>query len=179
MDSAPEPTVQQPAGGDAPPAGLIWGIKRSFVSYISRLPDGSVAAEDGAAIVDGSFFRFEPDGGTYDPLTTAGNLKFRGQVQLRGHYGMLSVLLADPWIEFDNGAAVVSIVDVRYWPDRDKRIPLLQLRSAGLVAIGAGYSVQETPALLTAEGAEIFNDQYQAGTAMDPVTAVSSGCAGG
>lgn len=178
MDSALEPAVQ-PAGGNFPPAGLVWGIKRSFINYISRLPDGSVAADDGAVIVDGSFFRFAPDGGNHDPLTAAEVIKFRGQVRLRGHYGMLSVLIADPWLELDNSAAVLSIVDVRQWPERTARVPLLQLPSARLVDVGARHSVQETPALLTAEGAEIFNDQYQAGTAMDPVTVVSIGCAGG
>ncbi|MFD1212022.1 HtaA domain-containing protein [Arthrobacter sp. GCM10027362] len=175
MDSAPEPTAQQPAGGDSSPAGLTWGIKRSFINYISRLPDGSVTAQDGAAIVDGSFFRFESDGGEHGSLRTAGVLRFRGQVQLRGHYGMLSVLIADPWIEFDNGAAVVSIVDVRHWPDRSKRVPLLQLPSARLVADGACHFLPETPARLTSEGSVMFNEQYQPGEKMDPVAVVLQG----
>jgi hypothetical protein len=170
MDSATEPTVQQSAGGDFPPAGLIWGIKRSFISYISRLPDGAVTAQEGAGIVDGSFFRFEPDGGSFDPSTESGVLKFRGQVRLSGHYGMLSLFIADPWMEFTEGSGVLSIVDVDGWPNRSSRIPLLALPSTQPVSDGSGLVLSETRALLSPEGAGIFNDQYQAGTEMDPVS---------
>lgn len=174
MDSATEPTIQQPAGGEFPPAGLTWGIKRSFISYISRLPDGAVTAQEGAAIVDGSFFRFEPDGGSLDPLTASGVIKFRGQVRLSGHYGMLSLFIADPWLEFAGGSAVLSIVDVDGWPDRSMRIPLLALPLARPVSDGGGLVLSETRALLSPEGAGIFNDQYQAGTEMDPVSMAST-----
>lgn len=173
MDSATEPTAQQPAGGDFPPAGLTWGIKRSFINYISRLPDGAVTAQEGAGIIEGSFFRFEPDGGSFDPSTDSDVLKFRGQVRLSGHYGMLSLFIADPWIEFTDGSAVLSIVDVGGWPDRSKRIPLLALPSTRPVSDGSALVLPETRALLSPEGAGIFNDQYQAGTEMDPVSMAS------
>lgn len=43
-----------------PQPGLTWGLKRSFVAYVSRLRDGGCGAKDGGSVVDGSFFHFEP-----------------------------------------------------------------------------------------------------------------------
>lgn len=45
-----------------PQPGLTWGLKRSFVAYVSRLRDGGCGAKDGGSVVDGSYFHFEPAG---------------------------------------------------------------------------------------------------------------------
>ncbi|WP_164737384.1 HtaA domain-containing protein [Georgenia sp. SYP-B2076] len=163
-----------PAGDDSLPGpGLTWGLKRSFIRYISRLPDGGHRETDGASLTHGSFFTFEPaDGSTYDPSTGTGVLKFRGDVRLTGHHNMLFVMIADPWIALDGGAGVLSVIDSRHWPDRDRRIPLATLTLGAPAVSGAGYVWGETPAYLSEEGQAVFNEQYAAGEELDPVFVV-------
>ena len=92
-----------------PPLGLSWGIKRSFIDYIAGLPDGSVSATAGATVSGSSLFCFSPDTSDYDPALGTGVLRFRGDVRLAGHHGMLLVRLLDPWITFTTGSGVLSI----------------------------------------------------------------------
>ena len=82
----------------APPLGLTWGIKRSFVRYVSFLPDVSVSIANGAEATNGSFFTFAPNGGELDPHTGFGTLHFKGEVHMSGHGGMMQLRIVDPWI---------------------------------------------------------------------------------
>lgn len=165
-------------GSEQFPSGapvLRWGIKRSFISYLSRLPDGSVSAEAGASIVSGSYFQFEPDGGvsaadSEAPAATAGEVpagvrKFRGQVRLSGHHGMMSLFVADPWLEFGADAAVLSVADPHQAPGSGARLELLRLAVPGI----AGTDWTELPAQLAPAAVELFNGQYAAGEEMDSV----------
>ncbi|CAH0288569.1 hypothetical protein SRABI26_04158 [Arthrobacter sp. Bi26] len=172
---------------------LRWGIKRTFISYLSRLPDGSVSADSGASIVSGSYFQFAPDGGgpageagsPADPRTaedptpagigTAGIRRFRGQVRLSGHHGMMSLFVADPWLEFDAEGAVLSVADPGQAPGSGARLELLRLavpKVAGTQVAGpeaAGTDWTELPAQLAPAAVDLFNGQYAAGEEMDPV----------
>ena len=168
---------------------LRWGIKRSFISYLSRLPDGSVSAGAGASIVSGSYFQFEPDGGAPADAgapadsAPAGVRRFRGQVRLSGHHGMMSLFVADPWLEFGAAGAVLSVADPQQAPGSGARLELLRLAlpagtgpsgtgAAGLepAAPGvAGTGWKELLAQLAPAAVELFNGQYAAGEEMDPV----------
>ena len=159
---------------------LRWGIKRSFISYLSRLPDGSVSADAGASIVSGSYFQFEPDGGgsaadaearaagAPADLAPAGVRKFRGQVRLSGHHGMMSLFVADPWLEFSADGAVLSVEDPQRVPGSGGRLELLRLTAPGALDV-AGTGWTELPAQLAPGAVELFNGQYAAGEEMDPV----------
>lgn len=166
---------------------LRWGIKRSFISYLSRLPDGSVSADAGASIVSGSYFQFAPDcgglvgeAGSADPGTaedptpagvgTAGIRRFRGQVRLSGHHGMMSLFVADPWLEIDAGGAVLSVADPGQMPGSGARLELLRLavpKVAGTAVAVTRWT--ELPARLAPAAVDLFNGQYAAGEEMDPV----------
>jgi hypothetical protein len=160
---------------------LRWGIKRSFISYLSRLPDGSVSAAAGASIVSGSYFQFEPDGGASgaadeSPAVSAGEVpvgvrKFRGQVRLSGHHGMMSLFVADPWVEFGAEGAVLSVADPQAAPGTGRRLELLRLRLPGAAGAAGtdGNDWTELPAQLAPAAVELFNGQYPAGEEMDPV----------
>ncbi|OLT46373.1 hypothetical protein BJF85_17275 [Saccharomonospora sp. CUA-673] len=155
--------------GDPQP-GLTWGLKRSFVAYVARLRDGGCGAKDGGSVVDGSFFHFEPDAAEAEPATSE-VLRFRGDVRLAGHGGLMYVMVHSPWVEFDaGGAARLTVVDIEHWPDTARRMPLADL-APGEPEVDAGLRVwRDVPATLTAEGRELFNDQYEAGQPLDPVT---------
>ena len=172
---------------------LRWGIKRSFISYLSRIPDGSVSADAGASIVSGSYFQFAPDGGglvgkagspaepgtAEDPtpagVGTAGIRRFRGQVRLSGHHGMMSLFVADPWLEFDAEGAVLSVAEPGHVPGSGARLELLRLavpKVAGTEVAGtevADTGWTELPAQLAPAAVDLFNGQYAAGEEMDPV----------
>ncbi|MBB3663120.1 hypothetical protein FB384_002024 [Prauserella sediminis] len=186
-----------------PQAGLTWGLKRSFVAYVSRLRDGGCGAKDGGSVVDGSFFHFEPAepaaAAVGDPASPGGAsvgsaaaqpdapapqpagsaaaastgddvLRFRGDVRLVGHAGLLFVMLKDPWVEFTSAGAVLTVVDVEHWPDTSMRMPLATLEPAESVT-GEGLRMwSDVPARLTEQGVELFNEQYPAGQPLDPVT---------
>lgn len=156
---------------------LRWGIKRSFVGYVSRLPDGSVSAGEGASIVSGSYFQFEPDGGASAAevgsptvLAAAGVRKFRGQVRISGHHGMMSLFVADPWLEFGTDAAVLTVADPRQAPGSEARLELLRLTVPSIAAADVAETAwTELPAQLALAAVELFNGQYAAGEEMDPV----------
>lgn len=156
---------------------LRWGIKRSFINYLSRLPDGSVLADSGASIVSGSYFQFEPAGGA--SVTDAGMptdvriRKFRGQVRLGGHHGMLSLLVADPWLEYRAEGAVLTVSDHQVSPGSGGRLELLGLSVPDWPRPGAHHTAgtewTELPAKLSRDAVELFNGQYLAGEEMDPL----------
>ncbi|MCX6497845.1 MAG: HtaA domain-containing protein [Arthrobacter sp.] len=149
---------------------LRWGIKRSFMDYLSRLPDGSVSADAGASIVSGSYFQFEPDGGApaAEADALAGVRKFRGQVRLSGHHGMMSLVVGDPWLEFGADGVVLSVADTQQAPGSGARLELLRLSRPGRPESPA-TEWTELPAQLAAAGVDVFNGQYAAGEEMDPV----------
>ncbi len=152
------------------PPGLTWGLKRSFVRYLSFLPDGGHSEADGASLVHGNFFHFEPaEGSSYDPATRTGTLRFRGDVRLTGHHGMLFVMIADPWVEVRDGVGVLSVVDHRQWPDRSHRLVLATLEVAAPARAGAAWVWPETAAALAADAQWLFNDQYAPGEELDPI----------
>lgn len=150
--------------------GLTWGLKRSFIRYVSRLPDGRHAETDGASVVRSSVFHFElADTAGYDRDTGLGLVTFRGDVRIAGHGNLLFVMIADPWVEFRDDGGVLIVVDVQHWPDRDRRMPLATLGAAHRDVTAAGDVWAWLPAFLTAEGRAVFNDQYPTGTELDPL----------
>lgn len=157
---------------DALRPGLVWGLKRSFISYVSRLPDFAHAETDGASLVRSSRFHFDgAEGSTYDAATGHGVLTFRGDVRLAGHGRLLYVMIADPWVEFGPERAVLSVVDIEHWPDRTKRMPLATLQTVGAPRTTATTRVwDEVRTFLAPEGQWVFNDQYPVGTELDPLT---------
>ncbi|MET7770857.1 HtaA domain-containing protein [Nocardia sp. NPDC005366] len=160
--------------------GLDWGIKLSFVQYIAKLPDGQASASSGVRPTEtnGLFFEADPD----TPPTPAGAdavYAFRGDVRFGGHFGMLYVRIADPWIVRRGNQAELTVLD----PHEPKKAPrkrlvtfaLSQPRSEGDIQIWDGTDV-----ILTAEACSVFNDVYAAGERFESlVFAVHRGAAEG
>ena len=86
---------------------------------------------------------------------------------------MMSLLVADPWLEVTAAGAVLSVEDPRQAPGRGGRLELLRLAvpggpdAAGTVVAGAEWT--ELPAQLAPAAVELFDGQYPAGEEMDPV----------
>ncbi|RBY84759.1 HtaA domain-containing protein [Blastococcus sp. TF02A-26] len=163
--------TEQPADGPIPgdiPFGLLWGIKRSFVAYVRRMPDGQGSIHDGAVPLGEDTILFPAVGGVDAGGST---FAFRGDVRFKGHGGMLFVRVAAPLITVRDDRAELSIEDPYARADAD-RVPLvtLQLRP-GPAPEGArvwlGSDVR-----LTEAGATLFNDVYQPGEPFEQLSVV-------
>jgi ferredoxin-NADP reductase len=151
--------------------GLAWGVRRSFVEYLRGLDDGEFTADGGAAVDDRQVFHFPlRSADDYDPVARTGTVRFAGRAALGGHFGALSVVVEDPWLEFGAGGATLTVAD----PDRDAghRVPLLDLDLPTAPGPDGGPAPVEVPTRLTVEGTSFFNGQYPPGSAMDPVSVV-------
>ena len=151
-----------------PPLGLSWGIKRSFIDYINSLPDASVSVTDGATADEAGLFRFAADSSDYDAIRGTGILRFRGDVRLSGHHGMMFVRLLDPWIAFTGGRGILSI-SIGDDVGRD-RTAVASLRAGAPRQAADGSLVwADVEVAITDEGSELFDGQYAAGQSMDPL----------
>lgn len=148
-----------------PALGLSWGIKRSFIDYINSLPDGSVSATNGATVAEPSLFCFSPESSDYDVERGTGVLRFRGDVRLAGHHGMLLVRLLDPWITFTGGSGVLSISTGE---GQDRTAVGFLTPSKPRVA-GGSLVWEPVDVVISPEGSELFDGQYAAGQPMDPL----------
>ncbi|MCB5294792.1 HtaA domain-containing protein [Arthrobacter sp. SO3] len=149
-----------------PPLGLSWGIKRSFIDYITSLPDGSVSATGGATVAAASLFCFSPESSDYDPARGTGVLRFRGDVRLAGHHGMLLVRLLDPWITFTSGSGVLSISSGGGGQDRTT---VGFLSPSTPHEAGGSLVWEHVDVVISPDGSELFDGQYAAGQPMDPL----------
>ncbi|WP_211883077.1 HtaA domain-containing protein [Pseudarthrobacter albicanus] len=150
-----------------PPLGLTWGIKRSFIAYITGLPDGTVSATDGATVVESSLFCFAPEESDYDVALGTGVLRFRGDVRLGGHHGMLFVRLLDPWIAFTGGRGVLSISTGGN--GGQDRTAVGFLHAAAPREVAGSLLWEDVEVVISPEGAELFDGQYAARQSMDPL----------
>ncbi|MFF1872738.1 HtaA domain-containing protein [Kitasatospora herbaricolor] len=162
---------------------LDWGIKQSFLTYVTGpIAKGSWGLTGGAATVGGSGFRFHSATGAYDPQTGALTAAFSGGVRFTGHQengvnaldmsvGRLTLragaggdagLYADISSKSKDTGKVTAVSQAR----------LADLSLAGLDLRGAAgtLTLSNVPATLTGAGASAFGGFYGAGTALDPLT---------
>ena len=111
---------------ETPPYGLRWAIKRSFVDYLRRMPDGRAVVGAGAfSLGDEIVFPPEAAGRRTAPDGTAERYwTFLGDVRFSGHFGMLSVQFAAPRIDLRGDRGELSIAD------GEARLSLVTLRVA-------------------------------------------------
>ena len=157
---------QTAAGPGHPPAGLTWGIKQSFLRYLSGLPDGGHAASGGAYLSESSFFTFPPH---TDEQTVAGELRFRGAIHLSGHAGLLQILIADPRLILRDTGALLTVANRIDAPEGSERIPLAELEINDSYSTQQGLVLPLITAELTAAGCDLFGGHYPAGEPLDPI----------
>ncbi|RYJ22015.1 hypothetical protein CU044_6066 [Streptomyces sp. L-9-10] len=161
---------------------LDWGIKSSFLGYVTGpIAQGSWALGGGVATV-GSQFRFHSATGSYDPDTGALRAGFSGGVRFVGHLKAdgtheLDLTISRPTVRISGGSGTLH-ADMTSKPKGSgkvtsaSQVPLATLDLSGIGMKGGGSPVVLTrvPATLTAQGATAFAGYYTAGTALDPVS---------
>lgn len=143
------------------PGVLLWGVKASFLGYLSR-SGGSVALTEPAVYVDGVFgFPRTGDG------ETEGTLSFAGGVRFLAHGGLLDVRLDSPNVTL---GATPDLSVVTSIAGGSQRLVIADLRvseasvATDLVCI----------ATLSEHGALLFESTYPQGTELDPVLIVGT-----
>lgn len=136
---------------------LGWGVKQSFRAYVEG-SGGSIATGDGCTRADDGTLAFEAAADSDLVLTDgalSGTGRFRGRVQFQAHGGLLSVTLADPWVEPADGGWVLSIAETA-------------TRRTAIAKLGAPEDGAMS-ATTTLDGMMIIGDHYPPGTPLDPV----------
>ncbi|BAJ33122.1 MULTISPECIES: HtaA domain-containing protein [Kitasatospora] len=162
---------------------LDWGIKQSFLTYVTGpVAHGSWALTGGAATVGGSLFRFHSATGGYDPATGALSAAFRGGVRFTGHRengaDALDLAISRLTVQAgaDGGAALYADVSSKSRQTgqtssaSQARIADLSLAGVSLKNASGTLTLSNVPATLTGAGANAFGGFYPAGTALDPLT---------
>lgn len=146
---------------------LRWGIKRSFIDYVFRMPDGGGWVTDGATATEDHvlFFEFVSVEATDD-----GGQRwiFRGDVRFGGHGGFLFVRVADPVLAVVGDQATLSIIDP-FEEDSEGRLDLVTVKLSRVDGSEGSVVWAGDPVELTAAGVPLFNDVYAEGTAFEPL----------
>jgi hypothetical protein len=137
------------------------------MEYIAGLPDGAVSAADGASLTESGQFCFASAGSEYDPARGTGVLRFRGDVRVAGHHGMMFVRLLDPWVEFAAGHGVLSISTGD--GGAKERTDVGSLRTAAPRNMDGFLVWEHVDVAVSEAGSELFDGQYAAGQTMDPL----------
>ncbi|MET8697296.1 HtaA domain-containing protein [Kitasatospora sp. NPDC004723] len=161
---------------------LDWGIKQSFLTYVTGpIAQGSWALTGGAATVAGSGFRFHSATGTYDPASGALSAAFTGGVRFTGHQesgaNALDLSIGRLTFRAAPGGSAGLYADVSSKSRETGQVSnasqakIADLSLAGVDLRGAAgtLTLNNVPATLTDAGAKAFSGFYTAGTALDPV----------
>ncbi|MFD0348747.1 HtaA domain-containing protein [Kitasatospora aburaviensis] len=176
------PVAAVAAEGRVSGGRLDWGIRQSFLTYVTGpVAKGGWSLSGGAATVGGNTFRFHSADGVYDPATGALSAAFSGGVRFTGHRengaDALDLSIARLTFRAAPGGAAGLYADVSSKSretgrvDRVGQAKLADLSLAGVDLRGAAGTLTLTgvPATLTDAGARAFGGFYPAGTALDPV----------
>jgi hypothetical protein len=176
--------MSQPLPGTSQPElafGLRWGIKQSFIDYVRRMPGGRGAAGSGARLVGADEILYEPDPSVPEPAALADGDRFwafRGDVRFHGHFGMLFVRVAFPWLTLRGEEAELTVED----PDQTEgaaRLSLVTMRLSAQPATVGCETWNGSDVRLTEAGTGLFNEVYPPGEPFEGLTLTVPAHSGG
>lgn len=164
-----------PAQAADAPTTLTWGIKQSFVSYITGpIAHGSITTSGNAT---GAYpFSWSSGSSTLNADATAGSASFTGTVAFTGHGGLLDLTLSNPRIELTGattGTLYADVVSKSLSSGQPESFPGVAFASLVLPAATISDSTATwsgVTATLTETGAPAFAGFYAAGTALDTLS---------
>ena len=178
----------QPAALEAPAAvaaqlpasaaTLDWGVKQSFVSYVSgQIAHGTVTPL-GATERSGSTFSWSSGTGSVAEDRASGELQFGAAdgVRFVGHDGLLDTSLTHPRVEITSATTAEMYVDAeglsypQAVPYHAENVHLANITLPEPTIEGGAVKWSGASAKLTEAGEVVFANFYPAGTGLDPVT---------
>jgi hypothetical protein len=152
------------------PFGLLWAIKPSFISYVSRMPDGKAYLGGGVGVNKDNELLFpfsEEATGEAAPAEAERVFRFGGEVVFRAHFGMLSVQISRLQVHLRGTGGELSVVD----PEAAEggRLTLVTFTATGPgIRDGAQYWAADD-VRLTEAGVPLFGDVYPADEPFAPL----------
>jgi hypothetical protein len=155
----------------SPLPGLRWGVKQSLRQYIVR-SRGTVSFAPPASWAEDAF-EFPHVDDDIDEGRQRFTSRFAGEVLFQAHGGLLQVMIADPWIEWEADEGSLSVARAQGASDR-VAVGILfapwSSWSSMTEPTAADSPVRVSmPTLLTRAGSTLLGSVYAPGTAMDPV----------
>lgn len=135
---------------------LRWGVKESFVDYVTALDDGVVEWGGGAGPG-----RFPVRASTVAPPAVAGRVELDGWVRMHGYRGVLEVELSELAIDLDAAVPVLSSGSAG---------DLVELPDIVVRPAGEGWEYSCPAPLLTRNGYHVFGGNYRPGTPFAPLS---------
>lgn len=144
-----------------PALGLRWGIKRSLLEYVVRMPGGRLALGGGATATPDDDVLFPPD-------PAAAWYGFTGEVALVGHGGLLDIRFGAPRlvVEGERGALTAQV-----GADPSVRLTLVTFAVAARRQDPGRELLAATDVTLAPEAVELFGGVYPPGEPFDPLLA--------
>jgi len=156
---------------------LRWGVKRSFLDYLSGMSDFGLTMEGGVqALPEEQAFSF-PVACPSSSGAGAGAVSFAGSLVFTAHFGALRVLIADPWLEPAPDGAGLTVVRPEEWGPGPGRFLLADLRPVDVLEED-GWVATRFDASLASDGAAMFGGVYPAGEPFDQAVVVAHPRAG-
>ncbi len=165
-DAILPPTAPTPTAGS-----LRWGVKASFLSYVTGpIAGGSISTTGVSGGLGGFVF---PQAGEATMSGGTGTVSYSGSVRFTGHAGALDLRLSEPRVRIDSATSGTLLLRVNGGPST--AFATLALGSANRTTDATGaIRYASVPATLTAAGSAAFSFEgstfYPAGTALDPVS---------
>jgi len=155
-----------------PLVGLRWALKRSFLDYIARAPGGRGSLGDGATATELNEIVFKPDQRDLPAPAQDGTFRaFCGTVTFSGHFGMLLVRIANPWITIQEEHGELTVLDP-FQREGDARLRLASFDIEGHVIAGGFEHWSASDVRLAPEACTLFNDVYLPGEPLEPLKIV-------
>jgi hypothetical protein len=150
---------------------MVWGLKTSFLHYLTRQPGFRIQTGYGAGRLDtGEFFFSFVESSSFDRETLSGRLEFEGLAQLRAHGGMLDVQLINPWLTMAGGTGMLSVIDRTQPAHLDARRDLVQVQLPTPTTDGETLMWSGAPTRLVDAAVGVFDDVYPAGEPFDDIS---------
>jgi len=154
-------------------AGLNWGFKETFRTYLEGIAAGGWELTDVA--YEYPEFVWNAGTGAVDADTRTGLVTYGGSIRFTGHQGALDTTLSNARVELAGGTGYL-VFDVSGTTQAGEPVTAAGIRFAefalpDLEITDEGLVLDALPATLTEAGAAAFGT-YAAGDALDPVSAV-------
>ena len=166
-------------GARAEPGQLQWGVLERFRSYVEGpIAHGRIEFLTPAAPAGSAFAFPQITGGSWDAAAETGSAAYAGGVRFTGHSGALDLTLSNPRVTvIDETRAELSVgyrsrdMATGEWEQQRAVVASLDLSSATRTERpGGAVRWTSAPATLTRAGVGVFQDFYEQGQALDPVT---------
>ncbi|MFT4210653.1 MAG: HtaA domain-containing protein, partial [Microbacterium sp.] len=168
--------IAAPASAAGGTATLTWGIKQSFVTYVTGAIASGTITSTGSGVTSTYPYTWSGGSSTVDADAGTGTASFSDGIHFTGHSGALDLTISDPQITLTSSTSATLYADVVSKSLSDGTVntytdvDLATLTLSTPTISGSTATYTDAAAYLTADGAPAFAGFYSAGTQLDSLT---------